>query len=149
MKEIMRLSEKGKRHLVIDEGSKTHAYKDTRGTWTVGIGFTELDGRPVTGADVLTVEQIAMYLSKILNQYEMAVNEAITAQMYQCEFDAFVCFCFNIGTSGFRKSSTLEAFNAGNKILAAVNMFEWLNPIELKNRRKADARLFAAGVYLS
>lgn len=143
----MRLSEKGKRHLVVDEGKRTEAYRDSEGIPTIGIGFTHIHGRPVNMSDKLTVEQITKMLPQILKEYEDAVNEAITMPMFQHEFDAFVCFCFNIGANAFKLSGVVKAFNSGNKVLAAVRMFQWLKPIVLKDRRLRDATLFACGEY--
>lgn len=146
--ELMRTSESGKGHLIIDEGTKTKAYKDSRGIWTIGNGFTMIYGRPVVGGDVLTVLQIKAMLPEILKPYEDAVNTAIKVKIYQYEFDALVCFCYNIGINGFSKSEVVRAINDGNKNLALLCFFNWRNPPEIVGRRYADARLFLMGDYL-
>lgn len=34
--------------LVLDEGFRSHPYRDSIGVWTIGYGVTVVDGRPVT-----------------------------------------------------------------------------------------------------
>lgn len=144
----MQLSDPGEKHLFIDEGNKTIPYKDVRGIWTVGPGFTEIDGRPVTAQDVLTPEKIKELFPKILKPYEDAINTAVTTKLYQHEFDALVCFCYNVGVQGFKDSAVVKALNKGNKQLATLYFFNWRKPVEIIGRRYNDALLFTTGEYL-
>lgn len=144
----VKLSEKGKIHLTRDEGSKTNAYQDTRGIWTIGIGFTQLNGAPVKATDVLTVKEITDLLPEVLKPYEEAVKLSVSCKLFQHEFDSLVCFCFNIGAAGFTNSKVVDSLNKGNKLLAVADMFQWRNPPEILKRRYNDARLFAIGEYL-
>lgn len=144
----MKLSPKGIAHLMIDEGVKYHAYKDVRGIPTIGVGFTEILGRKVTMDDTLTPEQVKQMLPVILEPYERAVDDAVNIPIYQHEFDALVCFCFNIGVVGFTNSSAVKALNKGNHQAATLYFFNWHTPLVIVPRRYNDALLFTTGEYL-
>lgn len=144
----LKLSENGKHHLLIDEGCRTEAYRDTRNIPTIGIGFTEIFGRKVKMGDVLTLDQIKEMLPVILKPYEDAVNSFVTTKLYQHEFDSLVCFCYNVGVGGFKLSAVVKALNKGNKMLAMLYFFNWRKPPEIIARRFNDAMLFTTGEYL-
>jgi len=146
----MMTSVKGKLHLIYDEGNKTKAYKDSVGIWTIGVGYTRIEGRPVKEGDVLTLEQITAMLPEVLKEYEDAVNQSVTVPLHQHEFDACVCLAYNIGAGGFKGSTVVKLINAGQKRSAefALAWFMWHKPFEIVKRRWNDANLFIKGVYL-
>jgi lysozyme len=54
-----------------------------------------------------------------------AVNEAVTIEISQNQFDALVCFAFNVGVDAFRQSEVLTRVNQERMTEAALAMAIW------------------------
>ena len=125
------------------EGFRSKAYQDVVGVWTIGYGFT-LGVQP---GDTITKEQAKRRLARELESYEAAVMRACTNEPNQNEFDALVCFAFNVGASGMAKSSVIKAHNRGDH-QAAARAFSLWNKAGgkvwpgLTRRRAAEAALY-------
>jgi len=111
--------------------------------WTVGIGFTH-DVRP---GDRISREESRFRLGRELVQYESAVLRACAVEPNQNQFDALVCFAFNVGTQGMAGSSVIRAHNRGD-FQAAARAFGLWNKAQgrewpgLTRRRAAEAALY-------
>lgn len=131
------------------EGLKLKAYLCPASVVTIGYGSTRYpDGRRVLLTDKLTNEaEATQLLLSTLNQYETVVNKNLP-NIKQCQFDALVSLCYNIGGASFAKStlvrkakvnandpSILDEFmrwnKAGGKVLAG-----------LTTRRTEEAKLY-------
>jgi lysozyme len=125
------------------EGFRSKAYLCPAGVWTIGYGFT-LGVQP---GDTITKEQAKRRLARELESYEAAVMRACTNEPNQNEFDALVCFAFNVGASGMAKSSVIKAHNRGDH-QAAARAFQLWNKAGgvvyagLTRRRAAEAALY-------
>lgn len=125
------------------EGFRSKAYQDVVGVWTIGYGFT-LGVQP---GDTITKEQAKRRLARELESYEAAVMRACTNEPNQNEFDALVCFAFNVGAAGMAKSSVIKAHNRGDH-QAAARAFQLWNKAGgvvyagLTRRRAAEAALY-------
>ncbi|MFZ0268445.1 MAG: lysozyme-family localization factor SpmX [Caulobacter sp.] len=95
------------------------------GRWTLGYGHT-LTAR--AGASVSEQDAEALLLYDLISVAH-AVNEHAYAPLNQNQFDALVCFAFNIGAENFIRSAVLRRLNEGAPLLAACEMEMW---------RKAD-----------
>ena len=132
------------------EGCKLNAYKCPAGVWTIGIGSTRYaNGSKVKEGDKLRDESHADELLKAtLATFTHAVNTAIHPPMTQNEFDALVCLCYNIGTTGFATSTLVKLFNAGvTKEEVSRQFLRWdkaggKSLAGLTRRRAAEAALF-------
>ena len=132
------------------EGCKLKAYKCPAGVWTIGIGSTRYaNGSKVKECDKLRDESHADELLKAtLATFTHTVNTAIHPPMTQNEFDALVCICYNIGTTGFATSTLVKLFNAGvTKEEVSRQFLRWDKaggkPLAgLTRRRAAEAKLF-------
>ena len=132
------------------EGCKLNAYKCPAGVWTIGIGSTRYaNGSKVKEGDKLRDEAQADELLKAtLATFTHTVNTAIHPPMTQNEFDALVCLCYNIGTTGFATSTLVKLFNAGvTKEEISRQFLRWhraggLSIAGLTRRRAAEAKLF-------
>lgn len=144
----MDMSERGVRLLIDREGSKTKAYRDSVGIWTIGVGHTAAAGPPKPREGMtLTELQVRDLLLHDLVQYEDAVERAITRPMAQHEFDAMVSLCFNIGANAFKGSSVVRRFNEGDKRQAADAFRMWNKAggkvvKGLVNRRESEREQF-------
>lgn len=85
------------------EGLRLTAYKCPAGVWTIGYGHT---GASVRQGLTIT-EQVADELLRAdLEKFAREVNALKLPLTKECQFDAVVDFCYNLGTGKF-KSSTL------------------------------------------
>ncbi|MBO9560758.1 MAG: lysozyme [Caulobacter sp.] len=107
------------------EGYRMKAAQLPDGRWTLGYGHT-LTAR--AGASVSEQDAEALLLYDLITVAH-AVNENVYAPLNQNQFDALVCFAFNIGTENFIRSAVLRRLNEGSPLLAACEMEMW---------RKAD-----------
>ena len=139
----MKTSGKGIALITEFEGFREKAYQDVVGIWTIGYGFT-LGVQP---GDTITKAQAKARLARELDGYEAAVTRACTNEPNQNEFDALVCFAFNVGVSGMAKSSVIKAHNRGDH-QAAARAFSLWNKAGgkvwpgLTRRRAAEAALY-------
>ena len=143
----MKTSPKGIALITEFEGFRSKAYQDVVGVWTIGYGFT-LGVQP---GDTITKEQAKRRLARELESYEAAVMRACTNEPNQNEFDALVCFAFNVGASGMAKSSVIKAHNRGDHQAAARAFGLWVKAggkewPGLVRRRAAEASLYLTPV---
>jgi lysozyme len=131
------------------EGLKLKAYLCPAKVATIGYGSTRYpDGRRVMLTDKLANEaEATQLLLSTLNAFESVVNKNLP-NINQCQFDALVSLCYNIGGASLAKStlvrkakvnandpSILDEFmrwnKAGGKVLAG-----------LTTRRAEEAKLY-------
>jgi GH24 family phage-related lysozyme (muramidase) len=66
--------------------------------------------------------------------------------MTQCQYDAFVSICFNIGESGFATSTYVQRINAGapeSEVAEAISW--WDTPASIIPRRNGEIVQFLGG----
>lgn len=119
--------------------------------WTIGYGFTE----GVKPGDYTTPLFAEARLLRELRPFEEAVNRLVTVELSQNQFDALVCFAYNVGTDedqdlipeGLGDSTLLKKLNAGDYAGAAEEFLVW-NKAKgqvvkgLVNRRRQERALF-------
>ena len=149
MENQMKLSANGFKLLGELEGIVLRPYKDSVGIPTIGIGSTYYeDGTKVKMSDKAITKERAIQLAKnVVKSFEARVNKSIVLTMTQNQFDAMVLLCYNIGESGFARSSVVRNFNAGNLQKAADSFLLWnkaggLVSKGLTNRRNIERTLF-------
>lgn len=107
------------------EGYRQTSAQLPDGRWTIGYGHT-LTARP--GATVSEKDAEALLLYDLISVAH-SVNEHTYTPLTQNQFDALVCFAFNIGLENFLRSGVLRRINEGSLLQAACAMEMW---------RKAD-----------
>jgi lysozyme len=139
------------------EGFKAEAYLCPANKWTIGYGVTKSAGigvDPKPGMRV-TREEAEDHLRRALEKFASEIRPAITAPINENEFGAFLSLAYNIGSGGFRSSSALRHFNAGDKTRAAAAIRYWnkatvngkLQVMQgLVNRRADEVKLFQTPV---
>ena len=130
------------------EGKRLTAYDDGVGVWTIGFGTTVYpNGIKVKKADTCTEAQAKTYMAHDLKKFEVVVNNAVTVQLNQNQFDALVSLAYNIGASAFSQSTLVKNLNA-NDIRGAADQFDvWVSAggkrmQGLVNRRSKEKQLF-------
>ena len=130
------------------EGCKLQAYKDVAGVWTVGYGLTSRAGFIEVGPDTtLTQEEAEWYLEQVVDRFARDIRPAITRQIGDNQFAAFVSLAYNIGVSAFKRSSALRHFNSGDldKVPDAMRLWKRAGGEVVQglvNRREAEVQLF-------
>ena len=141
---LMKLGEKGTEILKYFEGCRLEAYQDSVGVWTIGYGHTKgvLEGMTITqeGAEQL--------LQTELEEYEGYIEKYVTVPLTQNQFDALVCWVYNLGPTNFKNSTLLKELNAGNYNAAGQEITRWNKAggkvlAGLVKRREAEAQLFS------
>lgn len=139
----MNISSSGLRLLMARESVRLKAYKDQRGIWTIGVGHTSMAGPPeVQNGLVLTYDQVQNVFMADVQKFVAGVNAALRHPATQCQFDAMVSLCYNIGINGFQGSTVIHMFNAGAIASAANAFLMWEHPASLAARRQSERRQF-------
>lgn len=88
-------------------------YKCSAGVPTIGYGATYYpDGRKVTLNDPPISEAYASaLLEEMLKTFEKSVDSFCRDDINQNQFDALVCFAYNVGVSALKKSTLLKKVN--------------------------------------
>lgn len=133
------------------EGCRLEAYKCSAGIWTIGYGNTfHADGRPVKQRDKITQDEAEQLLPIILKKFAQAVFKR-TARMEQHEFDALVCFTYNVGIGAFEGSTMLKKIRKDLPAAEIAAEFQKWNKAKgkvlngLVKRRAAEAWLYEKG----
>lgn len=143
----MQISQNGLAVLKHFEGCELAAYPDpaTGGApWTIGYGHT---GPEVKRGLVWTQEQADKALVADLHKFETAVSAVVRVPLTQGQFDALVCFTYNLGIGNLQNSTLLAMVNARNYDGAAEQFKRWNKangkPMKgLTRRRAAEQCLF-------
>lgn len=126
----MKTSPKGVRLICEFEGFRASAYLDPVGIPTIGYGFT----KGVRLGDTITRIEAHLRMERELGEYERGVMRACKVEPNQNQFDALVCFAFNVGVAGMSRSSVIKAHNRGDTQAAARAFGLW---------NKAGGKVFA------
>ncbi len=133
------------------EGLYTKAYTCPAGVLSIGYGHT----KGVKADDVITEAQANKYLEEDLSVFAKEVTNALNADEIELlsihQFDALVCFAFNLGTNALVKSTLWKKLKAKDYIGAAGQFMRWskakvkgkyVTLQGLVNRRRAEKMLF-------
>ncbi len=91
------------------------------GNWVVGHGHVRVGE---AGA-VVSASEAADLLSLDLAAMEVLVNDRVSQELNQSQFDALVSFAFSVGAEAFEQSQVCRRTNAGDFLAAACAMDAW------------------------
>jgi len=154
----MKMSQAGIDLIKEFESCELEAYPDKKtggDPWTIGWGAT---GPDIYEGVVWTQQQADERLERDVEAREAIVNEAVTVDLTQGQFDAMVSIVFNVGYGSKRRngiirlksgepSTLLQKLNDCDYAGAAKEFERWISPgspVErgLKRRRDAEVDLF-------
>ncbi len=127
------------------EGLRLNRYLDAVGKPTIGYGHlilpSERFDRP------LSASAAEALLRQDLRGAEQAVHQLVRVPLTQQQFDALICFVFNLGGGRLRTSTLGRYLNAGAYAKAADQFLVWNKaggkPLAgLTRRREAERKLF-------
>lgn len=132
------------------EGFRSKPYLDGAGVPTIGYGSTYYkNGTRVTMQDVdISQFEATQLLEDLLLHFERTVDCYTRDDIKQHEFDALVCFAYNVGGNAFKKSTLIKKINAKASANVITSEFlKWVNingkPNQgLKNRRLKEINLY-------
>ena len=126
------------------EGLRLEAYQDSVGVWTIGYGHT----KGVTPSMKITESQANNLLKTELIEYQNYINSMVNISLDQCQFDALVCWVYNLGPTNLKNSTLLTLLNQGVKFQIPDQIRRWNRAggkvlKGLVRRREAEALMFA------
>lgn len=126
------------------EGCELEAYKCPAGVWTIGYGHI----KGVKEGMTITEQQAEEMLKSELNEYEGYINNLVTAELNQNQFDAMVSWVYNLGGGNLGASTLLKVLNAGDYDGVPAQIMRWNKAggkvLEgLTRRRQAEADMFS------
>ena len=108
----MKTSQNGINLIKQSEGCKLKQYYCSANKSTIGYGTTILpNGKEVPADSICTIDEAIMFLKHDLGVFENGVNKFVTVPINQNQFDALVCFTYNVGLGALKSSSLLRKIN--------------------------------------
>ena len=139
----MKISQEGISLIKKFEGCKLEAYKCSAGVWTIGYGHTE----GVKEGDTCIQEEAEKLLRGDIFKFEEYVEDNVTVELDQSQFDALVAWTFNLGPGNLRESTMLKKLNNQEYESVPFEMRRWNKAggktlDGLIRRREAESLLF-------
>jgi lysozyme len=110
------------------EGVRNRPYRCPANLWTVGVGHLIGDGKslPDSWNRTFSQEEIDGILKSDLRRFELGVHKMLpNVPLRQCEFDAIISFCFNLGLGCFQRSTLRQALLRGDKKAAMESLVKY------------------------
>jgi lysozyme len=131
------------------EGCRLKAYKCPANVWTIGYGNTFYeDGMKVKEGDVITQQRAEEMAKFIIDQFAVSIAPFIQKTLTENQFSACVSLAYNIGTSGFKRSSVFKKLNINPNDPTIADSFKLWNKgggkvlAGLVKRREAEIQLY-------
>jgi lysozyme len=140
----MNISQEGLSLIKKFEGCELEAYKCAAGVLTIGYGST----KGVKEGDTITQEEADKLLLHEMEEYEGYINDMVTVDLEQNQFDAMVSWVFNLGPANLKASTLLKVLNAKDYEGVPAQIKRWNKAggkvlQGLIRRREAESLLFA------
>ena len=97
--------------------------------------------------DKINQDEAEHLLQEEMPEYEGYINDMVTVPLKQCQFDALVCWVYNLGPTNLGESTLLKLLNAGDYHTTPTQIKRWNKAggktlQGLIRRREAEALLF-------
>jgi lysozyme len=131
------------------EGCHLKAYKCPANVWTIGYGNTFYENvDKVKEGDVITQARAEELAKFIIDQFAVSIAPFIQKTLTENQFSACVSLAYNIGTSGFKRSSVFKKLNINPNDPTIADSFKLWNKgggkvlTGLVRRREAEIQLY-------
>jgi lysozyme len=131
------------------EGCRLKAYRCPAGVFTIGFGNTFYEnGDRVKEGDVITQQRADELAKFIIDQFAVSIAPFILKPLNENQFSACVSLAYNIGTSGFKRSSVFKKLNINPNDPTIADSFKLWNKgggkvlAGLVKRREAEIALY-------
>jgi lysozyme len=144
----MKTSSSGIQVLHNFEGCKLTAYPDpgSKNGLPLTIGWGDTGPHVTPGCTITQIEADMRFAKRLAREFEPGVS-ALIKTATQGQFDALVCFAYNLGLGNLKSSTLLQKFNAGDIPGADAQFPRWNKNdgkvmLGLTRRRAAEQALF-------
>ena len=120
-KKILGLSAVGLMLIATHEGFSPAPYKDTGGVVTNGFG-----NATINPSKKVTVVEALGDLKLNTSATGKRVNDCLTGDITQSQYDAYISFAYNVGTTAFCKSTMAKLANAGDREGSCNQFDRWM-----------------------
>lgn len=103
------------------EGYSLIRYQDEGGVWTIGRGHLWLEGEPLT----CTAAEVELWFASDIAKCAHAVNDLVSVELLQDQFNALCDFVFNLGVGALENSTLLKLLNTGDFQAASDQFVAW------------------------
>ena len=139
----MKCSQEGLALIKKFEGCRLESYRCSANVLTIGYGHTG----GVLETDVITQDDADKLLEEDIAKFEKYVNDNVTVELNQSQFDALVAWTFNLGVGNLRQSTMLKKLNESDYGSVPFEMRRWNKAggktlDGLIRRRQAESLLF-------
>ena len=139
----MKISQEGISLIKKFEGCEYNAYKCAADVLTIGYGHT----KGVKEGDLITQQEADKILEEDMKEYEGYINDYVTVDLDQNQFDSLVSWVFNLGPANLRASTMLKVLNNKEYEEVPNQMKRWNKAAGkvlegLIRRREAESLLF-------
>jgi lysozyme len=151
------LSPAGAKFIARFEGFRSALYNDAAGHCTIGFGHLvhhgpTNDSEPKEFTAGITRDRALELLQADAASAASAIRKNVKVPLTQQQFDALVCFAFNVGNGAFCDSTLLKKLNAREYDAVPAQLDRWVKAggktLEgLVRRRAAEGALFSRGMY--
>lgn len=124
------------------EGSRSNAYRDSKGLYTIGVGHLIKPNEKELKYKTLTQQQIIQLFKEDIKSCNDAIHEVVPYGLTAYQHDALLSFCFNIGVDNFKRSTVIRHIRDHNIKGAADAFMLWNKPAVLEDRRKKEREIF-------
>lgn len=119
------------------EGLRLKSYQDTGGVWTIGYGSVR---DPFTGVAVKEGQTISKataleWLKKEIEQRQMAIRKLVKVPITSNQLAAITSLAYNIGLTGFQRSTLLKLLNAKAPIKDVADQFLVFNKVTIDGKK--------------
>lgn len=140
----MNISESGKKFIKGIEVLKLKPYVDDyaptpRVEYSIGYGHQIQPDEQYLMQGITEAKANELFDKDII-KYAGAVAKGLRVSVPQSVFDALISFCYNIGVTGFAKSTLLKLINENTPAadVAAFWLKTWITPVSLIKRRAKE-----------
>jgi len=128
------------------EDLRLEPYEDAAGKLTIGYGHLLRDGETFT---TITEKEAERLLEEDVEDAEEAVSDLVRVPLTQGQFDALVCFTFNVGRTHLAQSTLLKRLNGKDYKRVPLELERWVYAggkylTGLVNRRAKEVALWNA-----
>jgi lysozyme len=147
----MKTAEKGIELLKELEGFSAKPYQCVAGIWTIGYGSTRFKGAKIHPNMVITIKEAEEQIKDDVLLSEQTIERLVKVALNQNQFDALVCFVYNIGVGAFENSTLLKKLNQSLFQEVSFQLKRW-NKVRgvvikgLTTRRNKEIELFLTPV---
>ena len=139
----MKISQEGLSLIKRFEGCRLESYKCSANVLTIGYGHTS----GVKETDTITQDEADKLLQEDVEQFEKYVDDNVTVELGQSQFDSLVAWTFNLGVGNLRESTMLKKLNNEDYKSVPSEMKRWNKAggktlDGLIRRREAESLLF-------